>query len=525
MITKLPVYKTTISPAGGSIAINTTGYYRGIVFAVSTDNVSAVAPTVTIGGVAATLATQINLAGALAYPYRWIFVAANPALGSTTIDVVPATGSSLYNEVHIEQFNGVSQTALVNVASANLAGTATTSPATLSLTTTVNDCYAFAGVFAYNGVRTFSDGTNFDLLDNTIAESYGSSISSMGAAGTTVLSLPISGSSGKAMWGLALAPAVLVPLLQSTIISNIGLRAALATSAVDYDGDATIIERGFVLSTTPTPTIANTRVVVTGTTGSLVSNLSGLTPNTLYYIRSYATNVNGTGYGAQQTFTTGNIASTELTKDIGAVEGATYAISLTLTGTLGTVTVQLGRTGTSATFTATGGTQTMQGVYSGSDGLIITRSGTFNGTIDNLLWVRVNGAGTIDWTKTTFTTVFPIQSEVFFKRIENDVFNTYRLYRYLDLLFKDFDGYVTVTLRSERNDKVFEKEKTFLVGNASTPASPFSKKRISMLCKDQAIIIGLSNANLNETFSIAQFILTGEYRASRMFKGSSIESI
>ena len=39
-------------------------------------------------------------------------------------------------------------------------------------------------------------------------------------------------------------------------------------------------------------------------TGTYTSSLTGLTANTLYYVRAYATNSVGTAYGNQVTFTT-----------------------------------------------------------------------------------------------------------------------------------------------------------------------------------------------------------------------------
>jgi len=66
-----------------------------------------------------------------------------------------------------------------------------------------------------------------------------------------------------------------------------------------------IIERGIYYSTTNG--FANgtgTKVSETGTfsTGAFSVNVSGLTPNTVYYFKAFATNGNGTGYSVQGTF-------------------------------------------------------------------------------------------------------------------------------------------------------------------------------------------------------------------------------
>ena len=67
-----------------------------------------------------------------------------------------------------------------------------------------------------------------------------------------------------------------------------------------------MVTRGVVWSTSANPTIAlSTKTAEASTaTGSFTSNITGLTSNTTYYLRSYATNTSGTDYGPQTTFTT-----------------------------------------------------------------------------------------------------------------------------------------------------------------------------------------------------------------------------
>ena len=85
--------------------------------------------------------------------------------------------------------------------------------------------------------------------------------------------------------------------------------ATAATTAssggnVTSDGGATVSARGVCYDTSPNPTIAD-NITSDGTgTGTFSSNIAGLTTGTTYYLRAYATNSAGTGYGAQATFTT-----------------------------------------------------------------------------------------------------------------------------------------------------------------------------------------------------------------------------
>jgi hypothetical protein len=313
----------------------------------------------------------------------------------------------------------------------------------------------------------------------------------------------------------------------TSAVTNISLTTATGNGEVVSDGGYTITERGFVWAVTTVPTTANSKVVVTGTVGVYSGALTGLSVNTLYYVRTYYTNSQGTSYGNEVSFTTLNINQYELQyPGINAVAGETFVGQINVEGTVGTVTIQLGTTGTATVINAGAGATAFSGTYRGLSGLIITRSATFNGTVDNVYYARLPLGTTVAWTANTFATITAVNSSVFFKRIEDDVFNSFRFYRYLDILFKDLDGYVTVTVRDEREDNTSEKTKTFSVGNTvSGTVSPFQKKRISFLIKNQAVIIGVSNASIGETFSIAKFILTGHKKPTKMFSPSKIQSV
>jgi hypothetical protein len=84
--------------------------------------------------------------------------------------------------------------------------------------------------------------------------------------------------------------------------------SAILGGDVTADGGATVTERGVVYSTSnTTPTLGGTGVtqdINTATTSSFSETVAGLTAGTTYYVRAYATNSAGTGYGNVQTFTT-----------------------------------------------------------------------------------------------------------------------------------------------------------------------------------------------------------------------------
>lgn len=69
---------------------------------------------------------------------------------------------------------------------------------------------------------------------------------------------------------------------------------------VTSNGGSSVIERGFVYSTNPNPTIADSKVVVGSGTGSFTGTTPAL-PTGSYYFRAFATNSTGTSYGASLT--------------------------------------------------------------------------------------------------------------------------------------------------------------------------------------------------------------------------------
>ena len=85
---------------------------------------------------------------------------------------------------------------------------------------------------------------------------------------------------------------------------NITQTTATTGGTVMSDGGSIVTARGVCYATTSNPTLANSYTTDGSGTGTFVSNLTGLTPGTLYYVRAYATNNVGTAYGNQVTFTT-----------------------------------------------------------------------------------------------------------------------------------------------------------------------------------------------------------------------------
>ena len=97
------------------------------------------------------------------------------------------------------------------------------------------------------------------------------------------------------------------PTVASGSVSSISSTSASCSGTVSSDGGSTVTTRGICYNTTGTPTTADSIVASGSGTGSFTSNLSGLTEDTTYYWRAYATNGEGTSYGTQYSFSTKDV--------------------------------------------------------------------------------------------------------------------------------------------------------------------------------------------------------------------------
>ena len=110
---------------------------------------------------------------------------------------------------------------------------------------------------------------------------------------------------------------------------------AVSGGNVAASGGGTISARGIVWNTSVNPTIALSTKTTNGAgTGVFSSNITGLTPGTIYYVRAYVTNNIGTNYGNELTFTSLAKLPTVTTKPVTAITslGATSGGTITNTG-------------------------------------------------------------------------------------------------------------------------------------------------------------------------------------------------
>jgi uncharacterized protein (TIGR02145 family) len=94
-----------------------------------------------------------------------------------------------------------------------------------------------------------------------------------------------------------------LPEVLTTAISSLGNGTATSGGNATWDGGMPILSKGICWNTTGSPTVETSTKMENGSgTGSYSCNMTGLSYATTYYVRAYATNELGTGYGAQVSF-------------------------------------------------------------------------------------------------------------------------------------------------------------------------------------------------------------------------------
>lgn len=97
---------------------------------------------------------------------------------------------------------------------------------------------------------------------------------------------------------------IAVPKVSTTFYNTITQTTVNIGGNVTSDEGDTVTARGVCWNTSTNPTIGNSITTVGAGIGTFTSAITGLTPSTLYYFRTYATNNVGTTYGDQIRFYT-----------------------------------------------------------------------------------------------------------------------------------------------------------------------------------------------------------------------------
>jgi uncharacterized protein (TIGR02145 family) len=94
------------------------------------------------------------------------------------------------------------------------------------------------------------------------------------------------------------------PTVSTNVVNNQSSNSATVGGNVTATGGADVTERGVYWGTSQNPETSGIKLQIGSGTGSFSTTLLGLELNTIYYIKAYAINSNGTGFGEQVSFKT-----------------------------------------------------------------------------------------------------------------------------------------------------------------------------------------------------------------------------
>lgn len=201
------------------------------------------------------------------------------------------------------------------------------------------------------------------------------------------------------------------PTVKTSTVTNITGTTALSGGTITNGGSEAIIARGVCWSISDNPTINDTKTIDGANVGTFISNLIGLNSGTKYFVRAYAINGVGTGYGESLSFSTLGQIATASTLEASNIQSN----SATLNGTVNSnylstvITFEYGTTtsyGSSVTATqspATGNT---------SINVSAILSNLTIGTTYHYKIVAKNSLGTTNGNDVAFTTLGKVPTAI-----------------------------------------------------------------------------------------------------------------
>jgi uncharacterized protein (TIGR02145 family) len=204
------------------------------------------------------------------------------------------------------------------IATGGLLPEATTGTATNILTTTAT-LTGTANASNLSTIVTFEYGTSSDYGSSVTASqspitgntniTVSANITGLSLGTTYYFRTKVSSSAGTKYGTQVSFTTNNVPTLSTTEISLITGTSSTSGGNISSDGGAPITVKGICWNTSGSPTVSDITTNVGSGTDSFTGSLTGLTIGTTYYVRAYATNSIGTGYGTELIFTTLNIPS------------------------------------------------------------------------------------------------------------------------------------------------------------------------------------------------------------------------
>ncbi|ADQ81040.1 cell surface receptor IPT/TIG domain protein [Paludibacter propionicigenes WB4] len=198
----------------------------------------------------------------------------------------------------------------------------------------------------------------------------------------------------------------IAPTVTTQAVSDIGSTTATGNGNITDLGVPFPTSYGVCWNTTGTPTTSDSKVDKgsISTTGAFTAAITGLTANTTYKVRAYATNEVGTSYGTEVSFTTAASPTvTAISPSSGSTVGGT-TVTITGTNLIGVTAVKFGSTNATS-FSVNSTTQITAVSPSGTAGAVDITVTTQSGTSTISINDKFTYFGAPTFTSTPVTTV------------------------------------------------------------------------------------------------------------------------
>jgi hypothetical protein len=356
----------TFTASIASLTANTTYYVRAFATNIAGTSygtevsftTSPIAPTITTQAVSAITSTtatgngnitSLGVPNPTAYGVCWntsgtpttldskADKGAASATGAFTVSMASLTANTTY---HVRSFainiSGTSYGAEVSFTTSGIAPTVTTQAvsAISATTATGNGNITSLGIpnptdngvcWNTTGSPTIADPKN----DKGAASATGAFTASMTSltANTTYYVRAFAANTAGTSYGaeVSFTTSGIAPTVTTQAVSAISATTATGNGNITSLGVPNPTAHGVCWNTTGTPTVSDSKVDngVKSSTGTFTASIASLTANTTYYVRAFATNIAGTSYGTEVSFTTSPIAPTITTQAVSAITSTT----------------------------------------------------------------------------------------------------------------------------------------------------------------------------------------------------------
>ena len=300
-------------------ATNSSGTYYGsdqsmttLCLAPSADpatNIGASGFTARWGSVTGAASYRLDVSESSSFD-RFVSGYEDKDVGSTTSHGVSGLNAATLYHYRVRAVNSS------GAASAN-SDTETVTTGKLSQTITFNalsDKNCGDSSFDLTATATSGLGVSYASSDTGVATISGSTVTIVGAGTTTITASQGGDSNYNAAADVqqSLTVNTVLPAVTTNSVSSITETAATCGGEVTSNGCDTITARGVCWSRSQTPTTSDSTTLDGTGIGTFTSSITGLNPDTTYYVRAYATSSTGTAYGSEQSFTTLSVPEMDL---------------------------------------------------------------------------------------------------------------------------------------------------------------------------------------------------------------------